>query len=166
MQALARADVFVITRARADRRYEGIRARLYKFNPRAPVLTAKVEALYWVNERTKERLPHLDFRVAAFCGLGNPSSFWETLRELGVEPVFERAFPDHHRYSSREVRALIRETRTQGGKALVTTEKDVMNLPDGTVDILADVDLYWLKIATVVQEQNQLMKMIEDVIRR
>ena len=163
VEALDRADAFVITRAQPNRRYEGIRSRLREVNARAPVFTATVEALYWVNERTKERVSHLDGRVGAFCGLGNPSSFWQTLTNLGVDRVFEKVFSDHHRYTARELQALATDAREQGAKALVTTEKDLMNLPGNAMDALAGVELYWLKIATVVREKDELMRMVVRV---
>lgn len=59
-------------------------------------------------------------RVAAFCAIGNPASFWRTLDELGLDVVRRRAFPDHHAYSEGDLRELCEP----GVEALVTTEKD------------------------------------------
>ena len=166
MEALGRADAFVITRAQPNRRYEGIRCRLREVNSTAPIFTASVEAVYWVNERTKERVGHLDIRVAAFCGLGNPSSFWQTLSDLGVDRVFEKVFSDHHRYTARELRALATNAQARGAKALITTEKDLMNLPGDAMAVLEGVELYWLKIATLVRERDELMSMVARAVAR
>ena len=36
-------------------------------------------------------------RCVAFCGLGNPQSFWRSLDQLGVAPVEKFEYGDHHR---------------------------------------------------------------------
>jgi len=48
-----------------------------------------------------------------------------------VEPVAWVDFEDHHRYRPRELRHISQEMRAQGATALVTTEKDIMNLCEG-----------------------------------
>jgi tetraacyldisaccharide 4'-kinase len=66
-------------------------------------------------------------RVLAFAGIGDPGRFFRTLRASGIEPVRERGFADHHRFSKSEIEALITEAK---GQALtpVTTEKDMARL--------------------------------------
>jgi tetraacyldisaccharide 4'-kinase len=69
-------------------------------------------------------------RVLAFAGIGDPQRFFRTLRGSGIEVVRERAFADHHRFSSNEILALIAEAN---GEALipVTTEKDLARIRHG-----------------------------------
>ena len=45
-------------------------------------------------------------RVAAFCGIGNPPAFAETLKRLGYDLVGLRAFADHHPYSADDLKSL------------------------------------------------------------
>jgi tetraacyldisaccharide 4'-kinase len=68
-------------------------------------------------------------RLVAFCGLARPVSFRRTLEALGAEVVRFDGFPDHHRYTPTELRAL--EQAARGGAMLVTTEKDAVRLPEG-----------------------------------
>ena len=68
-------------------------------------------------------------RVVAFCGLARPTSFRRTVEALGPEVVRFDAFPDHHRYTPAELRAL--EQSATGGAMLLTTEKDAVRLPEG-----------------------------------
>jgi tetraacyldisaccharide 4'-kinase len=77
-------------------------------------------------------------RVLAFAGIGDPGRFFRTLRSVGIEVVAERAFPDHHPFSEREIAVLIAEGKREA-LTLVTTEKDMVRLrnAEGAKDILA-----------------------------
>lgn len=65
--------------------------------------------------------------VVAFTGIGRPEKFRETLAELGVRIVGWQDFPDHHRFSSEELRQLERQALDKGA-LLLTTEKDAVRL--------------------------------------
>ncbi|MCU0818952.1 MAG: tetraacyldisaccharide 4'-kinase [Beijerinckiaceae bacterium] len=69
-------------------------------------------------------------RVLAFCGIGRPEKFAETLREIGAEILALRAFADHHAFTESEAEALLAEAKSLGAM-LVTTEKDAMRLSVG-----------------------------------
>jgi tetraacyldisaccharide 4'-kinase len=64
----------------------------------------------------------------AFCGVGNPQAFFRDLARWGFHLVGQKIFPDHHRYSPRELAELDETARSSGAEALLTTEKDAMNL--------------------------------------
>jgi tetraacyldisaccharide 4'-kinase len=66
-------------------------------------------------------------RALAFAGIGDPIRFFRMLRASGTEVVRERAFPDHHPFSQREIETLIAEAK-RDALTLVTTEKDVARL--------------------------------------
>lgn len=63
----------------------------------------------------------------AFCGIGRPSKFYETLEQVGVEIVKFMSFPDHHPYSEKDAFNLLSEAE-KAGAGLVTTEKDYARL--------------------------------------
>jgi tetraacyldisaccharide 4'-kinase len=69
-------------------------------------------------------------RVLAFAGIGDPQKFFATLAEAGIAVAAARSFPDHHRYTGIEARALCDEAE-RGGLELVTTEKDLVRLTGG-----------------------------------
>jgi tetraacyldisaccharide 4'-kinase len=66
-------------------------------------------------------------RVVAFAGIGRPAKFFATLRSIGAIVVVERGFPDHHRFSARELGELGAEALKAGAR-LVTTEKDLARI--------------------------------------
>ncbi len=132
LAALARADAVLITKLPVDWRpaAAAIERRLAAIAPRLPVLASRLRA-----ERL--RAPGGEWRavdelagrrVFAFAGLGRPEGFAATLAELGVELVGTRWFADHHRYSERELAAVL-EAAAALGAAPVTTAKDAVKLP-------------------------------------
>jgi tetraacyldisaccharide 4'-kinase len=147
LDALARADVFVITRA--ARAKPGIEAALRRYNPAAPVFYSRVVPLCWVEGVSGREAPLDAFagrRVRAFCGLAQPASF---ARSCGLRPVL---FPDHHAYTAREVEKLL-----QGVEAALTTEKDWMNL-----DKLKPERVWWLKIELRFDRESELLEALRS----
>ncbi len=67
-------------------------------------------------------------RVTAFCGIGSPEKFFDTVRSLGAELVGSFAFPDHHKLKPQEL-LLIERHKTKTQSIVVTTEKDAVKLP-------------------------------------
>ena len=121
--ALRRADLIVLTRTRAGRRYPALVAEIRRHNAAAPIAFARMKA----------RVPDVaGKRVGAFCGLGQPEAFRVSLAEAGIRPAFFETFPDHHRYTAAEVASLAARA-----EVVLTTEKDLLNIPWPAASILA-----------------------------
>jgi tetraacyldisaccharide 4'-kinase len=99
-------------------------------------------------------------RVVAFCGLGNPRSFWRSLDSLGIHPLVRLEFDDHFQYAPRDLRAVARYAQTLKAEALLTTEKDVVNFPDGYTHVLENLPVLWLRAEVVVEEEEKLLEII------
>jgi tetraacyldisaccharide 4'-kinase len=67
-------------------------------------------------------------KVLGFCGIGRPEKFDATLRGLGLDVVDMYPFPDHHPYSSHDLKRLETMARDYGA-TLATTHKDFVRLP-------------------------------------
>jgi tetraacyldisaccharide 4'-kinase len=67
--------------------------------------------------------------VIGFAGIARPAKFFATLRNEGARLIETRSFPDHHRYTEREARRLLKAA-TEQNAMLVTTEKDYVRLAD------------------------------------
>src|SRR5262249_11015121 len=67
--------------------------------------------------------------VGAFCGIGNPQAFRQTLAGLGADVRTFREFPDHHPYRREVVDELQRWAGDlPEGAPIVTTQKDWVKL--------------------------------------
>jgi tetraacyldisaccharide 4'-kinase len=100
-------------------------------------------------------------RVAAFCGIGNPSAFRRTLAELGAEVVSWREYPDHHAYSANDRADLSAVVESSTVELVVTTHKDLVKLPQA---MLGDRPLWALAIdLQVVSGEAALVAALERV---
>ena len=66
-------------------------------------------------------------RVLAYCGIGRPEKFFDTLRACNFELAGEISFADHYMFSERDAERLLREAKTLNA-TLITTEKDLVRL--------------------------------------
>lgn len=162
LSALRRADLLVITRCESDLRFEAISGKLRQYNEGAPIFRSRFSTYRWHDLHTGAALDKLpEDKVAAFCGLGNPQTFWNTLESLGLSPVFRWTFDDHHVYKPVELRRLAEQARQNGAKILVTTEKDLINLPNQVEDVLGELSLAWLEIELEIEEEKRFFQTLE-----
>jgi tetraacyldisaccharide 4'-kinase len=167
LDALARADIFLITRSDLSDGVPALERAIRVRNARAPIFHAVTRPHAWVEaDSGREFGPSAApfHHPAAFCGLGNPHSFRQTLIALGIHPVDWIQFSDHHRYRPTELRRLGRWQSEAGAGALVTTEKDAMNLCEGFAGLLAPLPLFYLKIALEIDGEEELLAAIEQRI--
>ncbi len=83
-------------------------------------------------------------RVYAIAGIARPGKFHATLSAAGAMIAGHADFPDHHRFSSRDLARALAEAERLGARA-VTTPKDATRLPPGLRAglAIADVALLW-----------------------
>jgi tetraacyldisaccharide 4'-kinase len=79
-------------------------------------------------------------RVNAVAGIGNPQRFFDSLRQLGLNPV-EHVFPDHARYNAQSFAAL------DPALPLLMTEKDAVKCA-----AFAQDDWWYLSVEAVLSE--------------
>jgi tetraacyldisaccharide 4'-kinase len=160
LDGIARAHVIVITRSDVTDFVPAIERTVRHHNPTAPIVHARIEPECWVQLRTGRCLALKDLtfdRAAAFCGLGNPQGFRRTLESAGVNLVDWLEFDDHHHYTPAELRLIAAQSHNCGATAILTTEKDAVNLPESATDQLAPMPLYWLKISMRFDNEKELL---------
>lgn len=167
LEALGRADIFIVMRSENDRQFEAISKRIQTYNRRAPAFRARIAVRCWHDYRTGACLPDLSARrVGAFCGIGNPENFWRTLESLGLEVVFRWTFGDHHSYKPIELQRLAHQARIYGAEILVTTEKDRINCPPHLGRIIAPLDLAWLEIGVEMEDEAEFLGFASQKLQR
>ncbi len=149
--SLARAQVVLLSRAdmlSAESR-QRVQARVARLAPQAVwcEVTHQPHALLDASGLEHPLANAQGQRVAAFCGVGNPSGFRHTLETLGYELCGWREFPDHHSYTRADVEMLTEWAKK--GEIVLCTRKDLVKLGVeslGTVPLRAvGVQLNFLK---------------------
>jgi 3-deoxy-D-manno-octulosonic-acid transferase len=163
VEALSRAAMIVITRSEFSDLGPSIERTVRRWNPDAPIFHATVQPRAWVAFNSGREYPISEppfDRIGMFCGLGNPQSFVRTLEHLGIAPVDWVGFADHHRYRPEELRRISHQFAAEGASALVTTEKDSVNLCEHWDDLLKPLPLYWLKIGMSIDRESEFLERI------
>jgi len=80
-------------------------------------------------DKESEKSELWEKRVLAFCGLGNPRQFFNTIKNLTAVNPITRAFADHYKYSAKDIEDLKQQADEKECRYLVTTRKDAVNFP-------------------------------------
>ena len=161
LTAMSRANLIVFTRAETA---SGTLEAIGKLN-QFPVFAATTQLLGF--RRLGGEVTLMDANEIgagpffAFCGLGNPDAFLRDLGNWGLAICGRCIFPDHHRYTPRDVSALKQAGKLAGAKALVTTEKDAQNLHGFD---FKDSRLYIAVIDFVVTPEADLRKVLDQTL--
>jgi tetraacyldisaccharide 4'-kinase len=97
----------------------------------------------------------------AFCGLGNPDAFFRDLGNWGLAICGQAVYPDHHRYTQRDISVVKQAGKRAGASAFVTTEKDVQNLGSLTFD---EAMLYVAVIDLVVTPEADFRNVLDQTL--
>lgn len=88
-------------------------------------------------------IPH-DRTPVIFSGIARPGRFLHSVRTLGYSPAVYRVFPDHHRYTKRDLDELQASRQETGATWYLTTLKDAVKIDPAWI---SSTPLYFLRIA-------------------
>ena len=158
---LSRAGCIVITRAEQVESLIYLKQSVQKLTS-APIFTSRMVTSRMRTIRgdlvEKDVLPGEP--IGAFCGVGNPASFFTHLQREGWRLVFSHTFSDHHVYKQREVDGLIGKAKATGATALVTTAKDAVKLASLNIALRC----YVMEIEISVDQSDQLIELIGNSV--
>ena len=147
LSALNRADCILIN-GKKDTKIEN---QIYSINKSAKVFYSKYEALDVDSFKEK--------KICAFAGIGNPSNFFELLKENNLNLVKTFSYPDHHDYSYTEIESIVKK---YNDCTLLTTEKDYCRIPLESVKVGFKIE--YLKIRLDIENKDNFIKLIKDKI--
>jgi tetraacyldisaccharide 4'-kinase len=156
LSGLSRADSIVVTRSDQANNIDDVRNEIRRHAPNVPIFLSRMRTSRITP--LQESSPALVAPVAAFCAIGNPRSFFNAIEQ---QAVLQKAFPDHHRYSQRDVDSLIEQSRRAGANSLVTTAKDAVKLRSLTFSL----PCYVLEIEPQIENADELIRLIRSVLR-
>lgn len=135
---LSRADLVVFTRWEERRGGEADRQKVVNAigANRIAVTSHRFSGLRSLSGSAAVEIGDLQGKPAFLVtGIANPRSFENTVVRLGAEVRGHLRFPDHHKFTLRELRNVGRKARDCGAKVILTTEKDAVRFPSGAENL-------------------------------
>jgi tetraacyldisaccharide 4'-kinase len=162
-RGLSRADCVIITRMEQNADISSLKSEIQKLLGDHPILTSQMQTkgVRELNGQCLATLGLIPQPVVAFCGIGNPDSFFSQLRSGGLNITTTQAFPDHHQYKPEEIVKLSDKARRLNASSLITTAKDAVKLRDFKFDL----SCYVLDIEISIDQQDKLQDLIRTAIR-
>ena len=141
LSSLRRADVLIFSGDENDS------ARLSKFLKDSCIICGrekKPDSMVNIQSGNEIEFSTLkDSNISAFCGIGNPEGFFDTLRSAEPANLDFHSFSDHHLYQDSDLATIKKHYLSSNSEFLVTTEKDSFKLPQ---NFCAEMDVYFLRI--------------------
>lgn len=162
---LARADCIVITRADDLNSTDALRSEIIAHAKQTPVFSSRMRlsGLRVVQDQSLVDAEEIKASgVVAFCGLGNPESFFSLLRRSGYQLAHTQVFRDHYRYLRTDVDHLEQEARRHGAQVLLTTAKDEVKLRS----LKFELPCYTADIAVEIDDEDNFRALIQKAVQR
>jgi len=161
LSGLKRADCFVLTRCDQIDEVNSVHSELAKLSGDRPIFHSRM-ATRGVKPIHNSATSNPSQPIAAFCAVGNPTSFFNQLRASGYEVSLQKSFPDHHRYTQQEVDALNESAKQSGALSLITTAKDAVKLQT----LSTSLPTYSLEIEIEIENSAELRRLIIEALNR
>ncbi len=121
--------------------------KIKRINSNIKIFYSKYKIKNLENFRNKE--------VVAFAGIGNPSNFFDLLRENNIDVVREYSFPDHHNYSQKDFDILLKNEKLK----IFTTEKDYHRLNDKL-----KLSCNYIEVELEIENKSNFVNLIKNKI--
>ncbi len=97
-------------------------------------------------------------KIIAFAGIGNPENFFDLLKDNKLNIVETINFPDHHKYSEKELENLLSKIK-ENNTVLLTTEKDYFRIFENYRK-----NIKFLKIKIEIENKSKFIEEIKKIV--
>jgi tetraacyldisaccharide 4'-kinase len=152
---LRRAGYILITKCDGTPN-DALVKRIRRYNRSADIIECAHGPIHLENLFTRERhdLSYLqDKWVAAISGIAVPENFERSLENLGARVEIRRRFPDHHRFSRKEIDKFMQRCVERDMELILTTEKDAVRFPRPSE---LDVPVLFLRIEVQILHGHEI----------
>ena len=144
VSSLKRAGVAVFTRCDqvTDTQISELEQILQTTNP-GMVIAKTIHAPTYAKSRDNKKIAIEQLKgkkVFAFCGIGNPDAFLNTIKDLGSELAGSTVYDDHYHYTDACLAEISEHAKKIGADLILTTQKD------------------WTKVISILELQNSVSK--------
>ena len=93
--------------------------------------------------------------IIAFAGIGNPSNFFDLLKENNINMNKTYSFPDHHNYSEKDFEKILGDK----SRKIVTTEKDYYRMNDEQRQ-----NCEYIEVSLEIEKRNEFESIIKSYL--
>ncbi|MHC4632187.1 MAG: tetraacyldisaccharide 4'-kinase [Planctomycetota bacterium] len=166
--ALKRANAVVITRCdqTTEAKLTRIEQKLQQVNPNMTIARSIHAAVCVKSTNDKEiSLEELkDKKVFAFCGIGNPEAFLNTIKTLGAGLAGSKVYNDHHHYTDDCLAEIYKQAAHLKADLILITQKDWTKITQ-LAPAKKDIPLTYLAIEIkFLAGQDKLTGLIENAL--
>ncbi len=126
---------------------EQIKEEIIKINSNIKIHIGKYEPLNIKDFSIKEK-------YIIFSGIGNHNTFSAMLKEYGLIVVSEFEFPDHYKYTEKDINKILDQAKHLNCK-IITTEKDFERLKDLNTD-----NIQYIKSELKIFDEEKFIKSV------
>jgi len=128
LASLKRADAAVITRCDqiTESELSRIEKKLEAINPDM-IIARSIHAPAYVRSTDNKEisLEHIkNKKIFAFCGIGNPDAFFNTIKQLGANLLGSKVYNNHHHYTDSCLAGIYEQATYLKADLILTTQKD------------------------------------------
>lgn len=134
LNALRRADIFVLTQVGSGKDTGKLTDKLKRVNSQALIIESIHKPVGFNSVSNPDELLEVGAlkgkSVLIFSGIGNPRGFENCIGELGINIAKSSIFTDHHDYTQADIDSIIKEARQMNLAAIITTQKDAVKIKE------------------------------------
>ena len=157
LQNIKRADLLIYTKTE---NFPHIHSKLESYYKQDFIFCIFHPILMKYNlfKNNKSQIP--DEPVFAFCGIADSKSFFQSIIKFGIKIKGKKSYRDHQNYNDKILKKLSKKITELNVKNIITTEKDVVKLPDHFIN---NFEIYIIKIDIIMNDEAIIIKKIDSL---
>ncbi|MAJ43143.1 MAG: tetraacyldisaccharide 4'-kinase [Candidatus Marinimicrobia bacterium] len=156
---LKRADILIYTKTKNFQKPKWSS----EINIDCPTFNSKYDAEVWeYKDNNYQKIYDLPKNLFAFCGIADPNSFQQVLDKNCISLSGLKVFKDHEPYSKKNIKQLSKEISNKKTKNVITTEKDIVKLPEF---FLKNHHIFTIRINHIFEDKNLFINKINSIIK-
>ena len=134
-----------------------------------PIFHARIEPQCFISlvDESEVNLEEFsDKKIFAFAGIGTPSSFLLTLKNLHLNIVGKKYFSDHHDYKIKDLETVQGSANRLGANVWITTQKDAVKIRDllEKWKPASNVEIFYLQTELIIIEENEFVNLLKQIL--
>jgi tetraacyldisaccharide 4'-kinase len=158
LSSLRRADIFILTKTNLNTDIESLKHALNKLNPESLIVESIHHPIGLYDIKRPQELLKTEIlkgkNVTLFSGIGNPDSFENLIKGLGINISLIFRFPDHYNYHRKDLDRIISSSKDKDVDTIVTTAKDAARISNFEL-VESNIRILVLRIALKIKDEER-----------